>query len=42
MQMTPQDAQETLDNIKFVLGNDFSQEHREEALQLFVAMMTQD
>lgn len=40
--MTPQDTQETIDNIKYVLSNDFSQEHREEALQLLVAIMTQD
>lgn len=42
MKMTAQDTQETLNNIKFVLSNDFSQEHREEALQLLVQVETQD
>ena len=40
--MTSADAQETIENIRFVLSHEFSQAQKEEALQLLVAMMTQD
>ena len=42
MKMTSADAQETIENIKYVLSHDFfSQANKEEALQL-LQMMAQD
>lgn len=38
--MTPADTQNTVENIKYVLSHDYSQQHREEALQLLVQLLT--